>query len=282
MPAGGVPREPLPVSPRVSGAAAVTALVLLEGATGLVAGAAWTQSWFVVRRGHFRIVAWSALGLACLAVAAQRAALEETQDAGLERALVAATAVAAALYLGAQYVRSDAVGAVVGAGAGAVGGAALVASASLAGALPWPLAALQLVSGAALVGSVVNGMLLGHWYLNQPGLQPWALARLTVLGLGATVVAALLGLVAAPRLAGASTEGAVLGLPGYGSSFGAVFFSVWLGLVGLTGTVVAMARRCVRIRSIQSATGLLYVAVVTAAIAEFVVRFLMVNTVPTP
>jgi hypothetical protein len=261
----------------VSGPAAVTALVLLECATGLVAGAAWTQSWHVVRRGHFRIAAWSALALACLAVAAQRGALDGAQDDTPARALAVATAVGTGLYVLAQYVRSDSVAVITGALAGAVGAAALAASAGLVAGWPGPLAALGLAAGAALVGATVNGMLLGHWYLNQPGLQPWALARLTGAGLVAVVAAALLGLAAAPRLADASTEGAVLGLPGYGSSFGAVFFAVWLGLVGLTGAVVGMARRCVRIRSIQSATGLLYVAVVTAAVAEFVVRFLMTN-----
>ena len=73
----------------------------------------------------------------------------------------------------------------------------------------------------------------------------------------------------------------MLGLPGFGAGFGTVFFVVWLGLVALTSAVVWGARRCVAIRSIQSATGLLYVAVVTAALAEFVVRFLMVNGTPT-
>jgi hypothetical protein len=44
-----------------------------------------------------------------------------------------------------------------------------------------------------------------------------------------------------------------------------------------TGVVSWMARRCVRIRSIQSATGLFYVAILTAGVSEFLVRYLMVN-----
>jgi hypothetical protein len=47
--------------------------------------------------------------------------------------------------------------------------------------------------------------------------------------------------------------------------------------MALTAAVVWMARRCVRIRSIQSATGLYYVALLTAGVAEFLVRYLMVN-----
>jgi hypothetical protein len=44
-----------------------------------------------------------------------------------------------------------------------------------------------------------------------------------------------------------------------------------------TGAVVWMARRCIQIRSIQSATGLYYVAILTAGVAEFVLRYLMLN-----
>ena len=70
---------------------------------------------------------------------------------------------------------------------------------------------------------------------------------------------------------------AALGLAGFGESFGVAFFVVWLGLIALTGVVSAMARRCVTIRSIQSATGLFYVALLTAVVSEFLVRYLMLN-----
>jgi hypothetical protein len=122
-------------------------------------------------------------------------------------------------------------------------------------------------------------MLLGHWYLNQPGLKPWALARLTALSLVAAGASAATGVVAAGRLSDAATEGAVLGLPGFGQSFGTAFFVLWLALIAFTGLLVWLARRCVQIRSIQSATGLYYVALLTAGVSEFVVRYLMVHAV---
>jgi hypothetical protein len=121
-------------------------------------------------------------------------------------------------------------------------------------------------------------MLLGHWYLNQPGLKPWALGRLTDATLVGIVVAVLLGLVSAGKLSNASTEGAVMGLPGFGESFSLVFFLAWLAVAGLTAAVVWAARRCVKIKSIQSATGLFYVALLTAGVSEFLVRYLMVNS----
>jgi hypothetical protein len=48
-------------------------------------------------------------------------------------------------------------------------------------------------------------------------------------------------------------------------------------MLALTGAVAWGARRCVKIRSIQSATGLFYVAILSAGVAEFMVRYLMVN-----
>ena len=258
----------------MNGAGAVTAIVLLEATAGLTAGAAWTQSWTVVRRGHFRIVGWLAIVLGLFAVLAARDALEGETVAG---ALVIATSVSSALYLLAQYVRSEVPAVVVGATAGLFGVATLVCIGGLAEGWPAALAAAGLVTGMLLLGAVINGMLLGHWYLNQPGLKPWALARLTTFAVAAVVATVVLGLAGAGLLAGAQTPGATLGLSGPGESFGMAFFFVWLGLALLTGGVCLGARRCVAIRSIQSATGLLYVALLTAAVAEFLVRYLMLN-----
>lgn len=260
----------------MSGAHSVVALVMLEWAAGLVAAGAWTQSWNVVRRGHFRIVAWTAVALAVFAWLALRAGPPD-QDAGVVTALVVATVAGCAAYLLLQYARSDSAAVVVGSAAGLIG---VVALGAIAGETGWPqgLAAVQLVVGGMLLGGVTNGMLLGHWYLNQPGLKPWALARLTQLTLAAVAASLLLGLVAAARLASATTEGAVLGLPGFGASFGAAFFGSWLLLAVFTAAVVWAARRCVSLRSIQSATGLYYVALLTAGVSEFVLRYLMVNS----
>lgn len=259
----------------VSGAGAVTGLVLLEWSAGWIAAAAWTQSWSVVRRGHFRIIGWGVIALTGLVMALFGS--EESGSAEAGRAGVIVFGVLALLYLLVQYSRTDVPGVVVGVGAGLVGVVALALSAGDIAGWPQALAAVELVAGAALLGAVTNGMLLGHWYLNQPGLKPWALARLTQLALAATIVTGVLGFIAAGRLINASTEGSVLGLPGFGESFGAIFFGVWVLLLGFTGAVVWMAKRCISIRSIQSATGLYYVAILTAGVSEFVVRYLMVN-----
>jgi hypothetical protein len=198
-------------------------------------------------------------------------------DAGAEPTLVVVVVVSAAAYLLVQYSRTDLPGVVVGTTATVAGLVALILAARLVAQWPDWLAALELVAGSVLLGAVTNGMLLGHWYLNQPGLQPSALARLTALALVAVASTGILGGIAFDRLSDASTKGAILGLEGFGESFGMGFYLIWLGLLGFTGVIVWMARRCVRIRSIQSATGLYYVAILTAGVSEFVVRYLMVN-----
>jgi hypothetical protein len=256
----------------VSGAGAVVALVVLEWTVGWMGAAAWTQSWAVVRRGHFRILAWGAIVLALLALVS----LRSVSSSGTAVVFVTATAVGAGIYLLAQFARTDAVGAVTGAAAAGLGVAALWSMSDLLPAWATPVAAVQLVVGAVLLGGVTNGMLLGHWYLNQPGLKPWALARLTTLSLVAVAASLVVGVAAVGKLSDASTSGAAIGLP-EGDSLGGAFFVVWLALVAFTGAVVWMARRCVKIRSIQSATGLYYVALLTAGVAEFLVRYLMVN-----
>ncbi|MDQ4145365.1 MAG: hypothetical protein M3198_16810 [Actinomycetota bacterium] len=259
----------------MTGAGAVAGVVLLEWSVGWIAAAAWTQSWSVVRRGHFRINGWGVIALTGLVIAFFRTT--ETGSVGSIRTSVVVFAVMVLLYLLVQYSRTDVPGVVVGSAATLAGAAALALTAGEIAGWPQALAAVELLAGAALLGAVTNGMLLGHWYLNQPGLKPWALARLTQLGIAATVATAVLGLAATGRLATASTEGSVLGLPGFGESFGAIFFGVWVLLLGFTGAVIWMAKRCINIRSIQSATGLYYVALLTAGVSEFVVRYLMVN-----
>ena len=259
----------------MSGAGAITAAVLLEWTVGWVAVSAWCQSWGIVSRGNFRINAWGALGFGVLAWFALRSA-----TGGLDRSFLNASLIALlvllVVHLLVQWSRTDVPGVVVGYAAGAAGVVALAAVGALVDGWSDALAAAELAAGALLLGGVTNGMLLGPWYLNQPGLKTWALARITKLTLAGSIATAVLGVVAASRLSKASTEGA-LGLPGSSDSFGLAFFLIWIALVVFTAVVVWAAKRCIEIRSIQSATGLYYVAILTAGVAEFIVRYLMLN-----
>ncbi|MGH2699638.1 MAG: hypothetical protein ACRDJL_10660 [Actinomycetota bacterium] len=261
----------------MTGAGAVTALVLLEWTVGWVAVSAWSQSWGVVRRGHFRITAWGSLILGLLSGFAIFASLRSLTGVGSTETLVVVGGVLLVLYPAAQYSNTDLPAVVVGACAGAFGLYLMFDVAAYLDAWQRLLAGLHLAIGALLLGGVTNGMMLGHWYLNQPGLKPWALARLTNTSLLVCGASLALGLLTVAPLASASTEGAALGIPGFGQDFGIFFYGIWVALVGFTGAVVWMARRCIQIKSIQSATGLYYVAILTAGVAEFVLRYLMVN-----
>lgn len=261
----------------MTGAGAVAAIVMLTWAVGLVAGGSWVQSWKVVKRGHFRIVAWCAVALGVLGLLASISATVGIEGGASQRVFVTFFCISALVYLLAQYKTNDDAATWVGAGSAVIGIFCLAATAGLLAQWNFLLSTVALITGAALLGVVTNGMLLGHWYLNQPGLKPWALARLTMTGLWISFLSALVGLLGAKRLTAAPTEGAALGLPGFGQSFGPAFFFIWLALVLFTAGVMYGVKRCIEIRSIQSATGLYYVAILTAGVAEFLVRYLMVN-----
>ena len=51
-----------------------------------------------------------------------------------------------------------------------IGGVGLLVAAGFAAGGPWATSVLRLLVGAAFLGAVTDAMLLGHWYLVQPGL----------------------------------------------------------------------------------------------------------------
>jgi hypothetical protein len=132
------------------------------------------------------------------------------------------------------------------------------------------------LAAAVLLGSVAVAMLLGHWYLVIPGLDIRHLMRLTRLFAASVAIRAIVAVagIAASSPAPASFETSVWRLVGLRHGF---FFwqRVGIGLVA-PAVLAILVERTVRIRSTQSATGLLYVAVVFVLIGELVSRFLAV------
>jgi hypothetical protein len=115
-------------------------------------------------------------------------------------------------------------------------------------------------SSGLLLGVTMAAMLLGHWYLNNPGMQLAPLRRLVLLIAVAVVVRALVnGAGLAMWLQTGTSPGAVdlafLGLR-------------WLaGLIGTAGAMV-MVWYTLKVPNTQSATGILYVAVITTFLGE--------------
>ena len=143
-----------------------------------------------------------------------------------------------------------------------------------------PPAGTPVVAAGALLSGLVSGltvhaMLLGHWYLNAPGMRVDLLRRaidaaLVVWGLQLAVSLVALG---GGGGAGAASAGGTV-LPGAGGTVTALGILRWLaGLVGLP-VLLVMARKTLDIPNTQSATGILYVACLAAILGELTAQLL--------
>ena len=135
-------------------------------------------------------------------------------------------------------------------------------------------AAAALLSGG-LTGLTVHCMLLGHWYLNAPGMRVDVLRRLidvtlAVWGVQFAVVAAA----AATGIAAAVPAGATAGGAAAGTTTLALVSLRWLaGLAGLP-VLLWLARETLAIPNTQSATGILYVACLAVILGELTAQLL--------
>jgi hypothetical protein len=121
---------------------------------------------------------------------------------------------------------------------------------------------LDVATSSWLLGGVLVCMLLGHWYLNAPEMEITPLSRLLAFTYA--------GLFARAAVCG----GVLVWNPGGASDAGPVVLWMlvlrWLfGIVGLAG-VLWMAWQTLKIPNTQSATGLLYVAVLAVLAGELV------------
>jgi len=148
--------------------------------------------------------------------------------------------------------------------------AALVVSSSQLGGLGVPLAVL---AGGVALGSAVTGLSLGHWYLVSPTLSVQPLIRLTFVCLGAVIAQ----LVLLPLLLfgpGADSGGVEQLLGDDGLFLGVrIIFGLLVPLVA-----VLMTWRTARIRSLDSATGLLYIVAALILSGEIAARTLFFLT----
>lgn len=123
------------------------------------------------------------------------------------------------------------------------------------------------LSSAAILGSVMLAMLLGHWYLVVRGMPIEPLMRLSRAFLVATIAKVL---VVGATLVFLSPDGFDYGSPLHRVMVGqGIFFWMRIGW-GLVGPLVLfpMIWGTVKIRSTMAATGILYVAVVAVIIGE--------------
>jgi hypothetical protein len=132
---------------------------------------------------------------------------------------------------------------------------------------PALLAVCRTVVGAAFLGSVTDAMLLGHWYLVQPGLARGPLLELVrwVAIVWPFEILVMLWPVGMVSVLNGSIE------DGYGGLLG--WF--WLACAITTIVLVLVTRAALRERAysaVMAATGLLYLAILTAFGTDLVAR----------
>jgi hypothetical protein len=155
-------------------------------------------------------------------------------------------------------------------GLGGLWAAALVNASPQLGGLGTPLAVL---AGALALGAALAGLSLGHWYLVSPTLSVRPLIELTFLCLGALVVQIVL----VPLLL------FVPGLPRDRVNLLFTDYLLFFGVRVIFGLVVPLAAtimtwRTARIRSLDSATGLLYITAALILAGEIAARTLAAMT----
>jgi hypothetical protein len=253
----------------VSGSAGVMALVLAEAVAGAAVFLWFTPLWREVKRGYFTL---TGVILSILALAAWRAAVAGavTSDpwGTWSVRLALANAIVTLGWTALQLAKRNAVARIVGFVSVPMAVSVLVAMART-GRQREAIALFELVAGAAFLGSVLDGLLLGHWYLTDRGLTREPIDRATLIMLVAVVIDAIAVIAA--------------GFGGVGSSeafnplltAGALAPWIALGMVGTTALIAVMVKatlRGTRMSAVQSATGFFYLAVVTAFTAEVAVK----------
>jgi hypothetical protein len=147
-----------------------------------------------------------------------------------------------------------------------IGLVGLVAAGVAAGG-PHPLAVARTLAGAVFLGAVSDAMLLGHWYLVQPGLGRGPLLELNRwLALTWPLeVAALLWPTGMLSVLSGSVD------DGWGGTLGWFWVACALTTLILTGvTHAALKERAYS--AVMAATGLLYLAILTAFGTDLVAR----------
>ncbi|MFM8633812.1 MAG: hypothetical protein ACKOEX_03215 [Planctomycetia bacterium] len=227
---------------------------------GLAAGLVLTPV-RLVPSGFFRINMLVVMGLATFA-----ALLAGSSMPAPVAWLAGAAAVIAWLGSVAWLARRDRPGMLACVACGLLLAAATIVMTTAGTASPTIGRAAGAILAGLVVGLSVHAMLLGHWYLNAPGMRIDALTRmidLAMLAWGAQLLATL-----------ASSWGAPAQLAAADRATLAIVSLRWLaGLVGLP-VLLWMSRKTLDIPNTQSATGILYVACLAAITGELAAQLI--------
>lgn len=240
-----------------AGAFVLTGMQLLAGTFAVM----WVTMLLhrVIDRGHYRATTWVLVPL----MAAVSLALP-----GVLRFVGLGLAAGAAAFLAAVYTKRPLLEGLTGGAASAAGVGALLGGSG--GAIDLAHFANN-VSGALLLGALTHAMVLGHWYLNQPRLPMGPLRWAVAVTLGALPLSLLFGIAVRARLLASNVPGGVLVFSAAG------YWWTWSIVVILVVAFVTMVRATLKTRSTQSATGLLFVAMIPAIVAQFIMNLLVLG-----
>jgi hypothetical protein len=244
------------------------ATVLLQWATGGL-----SFLWVTARRREVglgygwllrAIFATMALGAAVAGRAAGSADAPVRDVAALLVAIAAGTALAVSI--ARRRAGVDAVPPALDLVAPVIGAVGLVAAAVADGG-PQALAIARTLSGAAFLGAVSDAMLLGHWYLVQPGLGRGPLNELVraVMWTWPVEVALLLWPTGMVQVLDGTVDDKWHGTLGW----------FWVACAVTTIVLAFVTRAALRERAysaVMAATGLLYLAILTAFGTDLVAR----------
>ena len=219
--------------------------------------------WFTTRRheigrGYGWLIRTTYLVIAAGAVAAGIA----TDVLPVREVSAAAVAAVSLATIMRRDVRLDIVAPAIGL-AGVVAGALDAAG----GAGDTAVSLLRVVIGTFFLGAVSDAMLLGHWYLVQPGLPRKILNELVVTVrwlLPFQVIAMLLPTGMLSVLAGSVDDG-----------WGGMLGWFWLACAATTAVLIEVTIRALKERSysaVMAVTGLMYLAILTAFGTDLVAR----------
>lgn len=220
------------------------AFVLLAWGAGLAAASGLVTWWRIVGAGF----TWLAAGATSLVLVGGVASDQRIA------AWVALVACAVAALIVRRAPRAAAIS------LGVATAAALVGAAHFGG---WPLA----ITGALALGGVTGEMLLGHWYLVDPTLPRWGLRALDGVGVVGLVMDGVLLV-------------ALASVPFFGSFGGTTL--AYLALAAMSVVLMVLvwfALGYPAYSGVMAATGLSYLAVLTALGAVFVGRAVASGTV---
>jgi hypothetical protein len=134
------------------------------------------------------------------------------------------------------------------------------------------------LTSAGLLGTACTAMILGHWYLVIPSMEVRHLQR--VVGIHIVTLAARVAVVAAVLTVAAGVPLATgRSVRGYATSIDGIFF--WQRvLFGLAGPALLgyLTWETAKIRSTQSATGILYVDFFTIVVGEVLANYVLLST----